>query len=66
MEMAFALAMVTPRLTFAAADRLYSGVGSMKGFAATKIARLETADGHWVHHVRWRRWPIRPQALRSQ
>ncbi|RAZ88262.1 hypothetical protein DPM33_24550 [Mesorhizobium hawassense] len=37
--------MITDRLAFVAADRLYSGVGSLKGFAGTKIARLETADG---------------------
>ena len=43
--MTFALAMVTHRLAFVAADRLYSGVGSMKDFAAVKIARLETSDG---------------------
>ncbi|MER9080619.1 hypothetical protein [Mesorhizobium sp. M0895] len=44
--MTFAFAVVTPRVAFVAADRLYSGVSSMKGFAATKIASLETADGH--------------------
>lgn len=44
--MTFALAMVTARVAFVGADRLYSGVDSMKSFAATKIARLETADGH--------------------
>ncbi|MER9316977.1 hypothetical protein NKI31_15970 [Mesorhizobium sp. M0659] len=44
--MTFALAMVTARVAFVGADRLYSGVDSMKSFAATKMARLETADGH--------------------
>lgn len=38
--------MVTARVAFVGADRLYSGVDSMKSFAATKMARLETVDGH--------------------
>ena len=46
--MTFALAMATPRIAFVAADRLYSGVDSMKGFAATKLAMLETSDGQGI------------------
>lgn len=43
--MTFAFAMVTRRIAFVAADRMYSGVGSLNGFAATKIFSLKTSDG---------------------
>jgi hypothetical protein len=46
--MTFALAMVTPRLAFVAADRRYSGAAGIKNFEGTKLVRLDTSDGHGV------------------